>query len=231
MLRELDLLPVYDSSEKDIVRDLMVPLLKNSNQYYRGVGFFTSGWLRLAAEGLVNLVENGGIARFVVSPILEPDDWDALQRGQSAKQDEQLRAVLQRGIDELAGALENDTRNCLAWLVADRVLDFRFAIPRERTAPGDYHDKVGVAFDAAGDEVAFHGSFNDTFKGSLNGEAFSVFKSWEEGQRPYVERHKARLLSLWEGGNSQFAVRKIPDAIREQFIRLRTSKERPYVLP
>jgi superfamily II DNA or RNA helicase len=231
MLRELDLLPIYDSSETSIVADLLVPLLRNCKEYYRGVGFFTSGWLRLAAEGLVDLVQNRGIARFIVSPILEEADWRALQLGDAAKQDLRLKSILSRELDQLAVSLDRDTKNCLAWLVADGVLDFRFAIPRDMTSGADYHDKVGVALDDNGDMVAFHGSFNDTFKGSLNGEAFSVFKSWDVGQYPFAEKHRARLVKLWENGNSQFAVRAIPDGIREQFVRLRTSTDRPYNVP
>ncbi len=59
MLCDLDLLPVYDSSNYDLINDLQVPLLKNSSSYLRGVGYFTSGWLRLVVNGLKDFVENG----------------------------------------------------------------------------------------------------------------------------------------------------------------------------
>ncbi len=75
MLRKLNLLPVYDSSEYDLIHDLIVPLLRNSTSYLRGVGFFTSGWLKLAAHGLTKLIQNGGKAKIVISPILEKSDW------------------------------------------------------------------------------------------------------------------------------------------------------------
>jgi hypothetical protein len=79
MLRDLALQPVYDSSEDDLVRDLMVPCLATSVEYLRGVGYFSSGWLRLAANGLDELVSNGGRATFVVSPILDETDWEAMR--------------------------------------------------------------------------------------------------------------------------------------------------------
>lgn len=231
MLRDLDLLPVYDSAEHDLVKDLLVPLFENSITYMRGVGFFTSGWLRVAARGLVSLAERGGRAQYVVSPILEKDDWDALRRGEQAKRDEILKHALEREVHRLASSLENDTRNALAWLVADGLLDFRFAVPRQQGTGGDYHDKVGLFVDEQSDMVAIHGSFNDTIGGTLNGEAFSVFKSWDVGQFPFVQRHRERLIQLWFRGNAQFVIRGIPDAIRERFIRLRSSRERPYRLP
>ena len=230
MLRELDLLPVYDSEQHDLIQDLIVPLLRNSTSYLRGVGFFSSGWLRLAAPGLVPLVENGGLARIVTSPVLGKGDWEALQHGEAARQDACLQDILRKNIEELAQSLEHDTLSCLAWLVADAILEFRFAILRGPYAGGDYHDKVGVFMDSAQDVVAIHGSFNDSVQGTLNGEAFSVFKSWDAGQRAFVDMHKNRLESLWKNENRQFTVRNIPDSAREQIIQLRVSHRRPYAL-
>ncbi len=228
MLNELKLLPVYDSERFDLIRDLQVPLLSNSNDYLRGVGFFTSGWLSLAAQGMAMFVKCGGFARIVVSPILEDADWEALKEGESAKTDSVLLQILERNIKDLAKALEHDTRNALAWMVADGALEFRFALPRNRMSAGDYHDKVGVFSDGNGDRVAIHGSLNDSIKASLNGEAFSVFKSWDRGQAPYVDMHQDRLEALWNNRNNQFCVYTIPEAAREKFIQLRTTTDPPY---
>ncbi len=228
MLRKLKLLSVYDSAEQDLVRDLQIPLLLNCNDYLRGVGFFTSGWLRIAAQGIVGLVENGGRARFIVSPILEEGDWKAFQLGHKAKIDEVLKKTLSKSVNDIQKSLQSDTRNTLAWMVADGILDFKFAVVRDKASFGDYHDKVGVFTDEMGDRVAIHGSFNDTFKGTLNGEAFSVFKSWANGQDHYVRMHLKRLLGLWNNINNQFAVYGIPETVREKFIRLRESKSPPY---
>lgn len=228
MLKELELLPVYDSEYYDLIRDLQVPLLSHSKDYLRGVGFFTSGWLRLAGQGMSVFVKEGGFARVVVSPILDGADWEALKFGEAAKFDAALRAILKRNIKDIAKSLENDTRNALAWMVADGTLEFRFALMRDRMSAGDYHDKIGIFMDSAGDRVAIHGSLNDSIKASMNGEAFSVFKSWELGQAPYVEMHQKRLEALWNNQNNQFRVCLIPEAIREEFIKLRTSSESPY---
>jgi len=231
MLKNLTLHPVYDSSEHDIIEDLIVPLLSSSIMYMRGVGFFSSGWLRLAAKGITSLIENGGRCRFVVSPILDERDWAALQVGTLAKQDELLRHALKMNLLSLSVELENNTLNTLSWMIADGLLEFSFAIPRVGTRIGQYHDKVGVFTDRKGDRVAIHGSFNDTVGGSLNGEAFSVFKSWEYGQQDYVQIHNHRLRKLLEEGNDQFRVVTIPEAIKEDFIKYRSSADRPYFSP
>ena len=122
MLKDLNLLPVYDSEKYDLVQDLMVPLLKNSNSYFRGVGFFTSSWLRLAAQGLQQLIENGGTAKYIISPNLQKEDWEAFQLGIKAQNDEILKSILFRNIDEISKNLEIDTLNTLAWMIADNLL-------------------------------------------------------------------------------------------------------------
>ncbi|CAD7766673.1 MAG: Type III restriction enzyme, res subunit [Candidatus Argoarchaeum ethanivorans] len=230
MFKDLNLLPVYDSSEHSIVDDLLVPLLESSVSYIRGVGYFTSGWLRNASKGIVQLVENGGKVNFVVSPLLEKSDWQALKVGERAKTEETLKSILSQSIQNLSKSLEYNTRNALSWMVADGVLEFKFAIPKSGHTDGDYHDKVGVFFDKNNDIVAIHGSFNDTIKGSLNGEAFSVFKSWEPGQLPYVKIHQNRLQKLLSSGNQQFNVFSIPEANKNAFIKLRDNAKRPYNL-
>ena len=93
MLRELELLPVYDSEYCDLIRDLQVPLLSHSQDYLRGVGFFTSGWLRLAGQGMSVFVKGGGFARIVMSPILDEADWEALKVGEAARFDAALREL------------------------------------------------------------------------------------------------------------------------------------------
>lgn len=231
MLRDLELESVYDSATSRLVDDLISPLLSNSLDYFRGVGFFSSGWLHEASEGLVDLVEHGGRGRIVTSPILSDADWEAFRQGDEAQFDEALREALRRNIDDLSTSLQRDTRNCLAWLVADGLLEFRFAVPRPGWRRGDYHDKVWIFTDRAGDQVALHGSFNDSIQGTLNGEAISVFRSWEPAQSQYVEAHASRLRVLWENRSPQFTVRTIPEAAREALIQLREPGHRPYVLP
>ena len=111
MLRDLVLQPVYDSSEYDHVQDLIAPLLAESHEYWRGVGFFTSGWLKTACKGIVRLVSNGGMARIVTSPLMQKADWEALQFGDNAKRDSVLRDILREQVADLTRALSQDSWN------------------------------------------------------------------------------------------------------------------------
>ncbi len=228
MLKDINILPVYDSSEHDLIKDMFIPLLSNSVQYFRGVGFFASGWVSLVAEGLAHLIDNGGKAEFVVSPLLNQEDLAAIEKGDADSNSDALLDVLERDFESLIERLQNDTLNALAWMVSDEIVSFKFAIPRDQSSIGDYHDKVAVFVDAVGDRVAIHGSFNDTYKGSLNGEAFSVFKGWDEGQLPYVEKHHKRILALLNDTNKQFKVYETPQAIKEKLIECRMTEIPPY---
>jgi len=71
--------PILNTSDADIIADFFVPTLGVSVCYDRGVGFFSAGWLRVAAEGMAAFARNSGRARWVTSPILSEADWQALR--------------------------------------------------------------------------------------------------------------------------------------------------------
>lgn len=71
--------PILNTSDADIIADFFVPALGASVRYDRGVGFFSVGWLRVTAEGMVTFARNSGRARWVTSPILNEENWQALQ--------------------------------------------------------------------------------------------------------------------------------------------------------
>ena len=84
-----------DTSTHDLTRDFFVPMLSNSVRYDRGVGYFSSGWLRMNSRGMVDFANNGGRARWVTSPILDEADWKALQAGNDARSDPLLHRALE----------------------------------------------------------------------------------------------------------------------------------------
>jgi hypothetical protein len=107
-----------DTSTHDLSQNFFIPALAHAVRYDRGVGFFSSGWLKINAAGMVQFAANGGRARWVTSPILSTADWVALQAGDQARHDPVLRAALERNIKDLAQILTQDTLSALAWMVA-----------------------------------------------------------------------------------------------------------------
>ena len=77
-IKDLDIPIILNTSKNDLIEDFFKPLLSNSIIYDRGVGYFSSGWLRVNAIGMSTFAENGGHARWITSPILDERDWEAL---------------------------------------------------------------------------------------------------------------------------------------------------------
>ena len=121
-LPDLNITPVMDTSEHDLTLDFFKPLLSVSVRYDRGVGYFSSGWLRMNGEGMVSFANNGGRARWVSSPILDEADWQALQMGDAARADFALRMVLKRNISSLDETMKRDVLSALAWMVASDLI-------------------------------------------------------------------------------------------------------------
>lgn len=222
--------PSLATSDDQLIADFFLPALASSVRYDRGVGFFSSAWVRVAAKGMMAFADNGGRARWITSPILDEDDWDALLAGHEARTDSTLREAIQRNVQNLAEALEEDTRNALAWMVADEVIDFRLALPVDRLNGGEFHDKFGVFTDSAENQIAFNGSYNDSIQGLRNYESLKVFVSWEEPLKSFVRSDVERFEKLWTGNDPHVRVFPLPDAAREDILKLRTGP-RPYRPP
>lgn len=219
-----------DTSSADIIADFFVPALQSSTRYDRGVGYFSAGWLRLTAQGMVSFAANGGFARWVTSPILDQDDWLALQQGAAARHDAAIHRALERNMEELAEDLEKDTLSALAWMVADEILDFRLALPRNKLQGGEFHDKFGVFTDAEGNQVSFNGSYNESVQGTRNYESLRIFTSWNDAFAPLVAADAERFERLWNNLDPNVQVYTLPDAARAQILKLR-SESRPYPAP
>lgn len=226
-LRDLPTKTSYNTSTDGVMAEFIVPALSNATTYDRGVGFFTSRWLKLAASGLSELAKNGGRARLIASPKLSPEDTAALAEGTKAKADEALRASLQIALDELADGLENNTLAALSWMIADGMLDFRIAVPVVGL-DGDFHDKFGI-FGDGNDSLAFRGSPNDSAQAFRNYESLSVYYSWlDEREAERVRNEQERFDSLWDNRDPNLRLYDLPRAIRKNLIEFTKILPRPY---
>lgn len=219
-----------ESSSREIVTDFISPALNCAKFYDRGVGYFSSGWLRMASSGMAAFAKNAGRARWVTSPILSESDWGALYSGEQAKVDNLLKEALGKAIIDLELALQHDTLIALSWMIADGILDFRLAVPREKLIGGEFHDKFGIFTDIEGNRVSFNGSYNDSIQGSRNYESIKVFCSWEPAFSPLVKSDSQRFERLWNNEDPNVRVYPLPDAAREQILKLRPA-DRPYPRP
>lgn len=215
-LKQLETPLILETSTDDIIRSFFEPALSVSTSYDRGVGYFTSGWLRLASRGLEGFAAKGGRARFLVSPHLSEDDWKAIRQGDQARADETMRDALLEVVAQLKSLGEDPSVALLAALVANGTLDFKLAIPR-CGLDGDFHDKFGVFRDADGNAVAFHRSQNDSAKAYRNFEAISLYYSWlGETEARRVSSHATRFERLWRNRDDNLRAIPIPEVVMDE---------------
>lgn len=225
--RELSLPASMDASRNDLTEDFFRSLLTASRRYDRGVGFFSSAWLHINASGMVAFAANGGHARWITSPILSSDDWKAMREGTEARRNTLLHQALAHTITNLARDLETRTCSALAWMVADRILDFRLAVPANDLT-GEFHAKFGIFTDHEDNQVSFEGSYNDSIQGTRNYESLKIFCSWKPYQGETVQHDVERFERLWANEDPNVFVYDLPEAARQQILKLRT-EERPYL--
>jgi len=222
LLKKVNFGTEYRSDSSDLVTDFYLPCLERSVLYRRAVGYFTSHGLSVAARGLATLVTSGGRMRLVASPLLAPEDLEAIRTGYLAREDAITRALI-RSIDNVAEDLVKDRLSVLAWLVAEERLEVRIAIPFDANAvkQGIYHEKLGIFSDAADNVVVFTGSPNETAGGLVeNFEAIDVFCSWDDPQSR-VGRKVENFERLWSNTTSGLTVLDFPEAAREKLLSYR----------
>jgi superfamily II DNA or RNA helicase len=230
-LKDISFPESLDTSENDVINQLYLPALRAAKRYDRGVGYFTSGWLSLAAEGLAALVEHGGRMRLITSPHLSPEDWSAVKQGEDAKSDPSILAALHATLDELENAAQSRPLTYLAWMIADELLDMRIAVPTAKLS-GDFHIKIGVFEDSAGDFIAFNGSPNETVGGIQNFEKLHIHLGWtKDRDAAHAQSIADTFRRLWDKHDPNVRCYELPDAIRKRLVRFTKESSRPYQRP
>ena len=150
--------------------------LSGPGAYDRMAGYFTSSALSLAAAGLSSFIANGGVMRLIVGAQLDPDDVDAIERGEPLSEavarvfcdpmssgdahQRRRRAPPQRtGLARQGGSNRNQGGG------SSRPRDGQPLRPAEATKY--FHSKYGIFTDCTedpADRVAFIGSDNETWQ-------------------------------------------------------------------
>ncbi len=225
-LADIQLHSILETSSKNLERDFFFPALSNSIFYDRGVGYFTSGWIRNNIDGIEKFIENGGKARWIISPNLQADDIEAFVLGEEAKRSELIYHALLGEIVRAKQEQRIDTFSKLAWLIADEVISFKIAIPRCKLG-GMFHAKFGVFTDIENNRIAFTGSYNDTANADNNYESIMVVKSWITDQSSLVQAHLKEFERIWMGDDPNIAVHPIPEGVLK-VLNDNRSMDRPY---
>ena len=221
----------YRHEDGNLVDLFYNPALACSVQYDRMTGYFSASALALAARGLNGLMTNQGRMRLIVGCTLEEPEVKAIAAGYD------LRACVEKQL--MSAPLEPPGRDArralehLASMVASGFLDVKVAVPVDNQGNpvfgnGIYHEKVGILTDAAGSQLAFTGSINETANGWLfNRESFQVSCSWCGGRD--VERVQSEVKAFarfWEDRSTSVKVFDFPEAAKARLLEFLPKNER-----
>ena len=216
----------YHKPEDDIAGDFYLPAVRAAVRYDRAVGFFSSTVFLLAWPSLKAFAAAGGKMRLICSPILSDDDHEALRDGYSAKAEAAAAESIAEAFQRLLASEEfHKPAVVLASLVAAGVIDCKIAWVGAEAGGRPkrlFHDKVGILTDAAGDQLAFKGSMNETWPGLArdgNLESVDVFAGWrDDGELSRVRDEVAYFERLWNDLWPGVVVRPFPETARSAIV-------------
>jgi superfamily II DNA or RNA helicase len=218
----------YASDVDDIAAGFYNPCLRNSIQYDRITGYFSSSVFHLTWHALSDFVMgNDGTMRILCSPKLSERDAQGLIFGYEARDDAALSTQLCTELNAMLQSPYSDTARLFAALIADGRIDVKLAnVAGKANAQTKrmFHDKVGLFGDSAGNVVGFRGSMNETFLGLSplgNIESIDVWPSWEGGRdAERVANARARFDRIWSGDIRGVAVVNLPGPVLEEAKRI-----------
>src|SRR5690606_38897567 len=111
----------------DVLHDFYLPALQRSTKYDRIAGYFSSGALTSAAQGLARVIRNRGTMRLLCGAQLSEADVRAIERGEEMRDVVERAAV--RSLRETEDLLVRDRLGALAWMVAEGLLEIRVCLP------------------------------------------------------------------------------------------------------
>lgn len=220
---DLNLEPYYDSEENDLINDFYIPVLSNSKEYLRLVGYFNSGTLSLVSKGLKDFILHNGKMKLVCSYDLDEADIKAIYDASYSLKD----VISKNFIKELEKLSKNkdsvyfNNIQILGWMVAHDMLEIKIAVKLDDygniTSDGILHAKVAVLEDFEGNKISFTGSNNETSAALKNNfEQFDVFNSWKEESR--VKKHLDTFNKYWNETINSYEVMSVPEAVERKLI-------------
>lgn len=217
----------YNSLSDEIVLDFYIPCLSQAKIYKRAVGYFSSNILLQVSKGLGAFAENNGKMKLLVSPKLEPEDYEAIKKGYDAKE-----YITKKIIDDFDFNIDFDQKESrfemLSYMISSGLLEIKIIVLKENNEIAMFHRKVGIMEDELGNQIAFSGSGNETYNGyNLNDEDFEVFCSWksdESEQRCAIK--DLEFERAWNGTDKNLITIPFPDVIKNKLLTYKTTGEK-----
>lgn len=210
-LKDIEFKLQYRSDTDNLANDFYNTCIKQSVSYDRASGYFTSSSLKQCSYGLEDFIKREGLMRLIVSPKLEKEDIEAIEKGIKSKEDV-IEDSLIRELEPSEDNIKNNTLSILSWLIYKNKLEIKIAVLR-KLKPGIYHEKFGVFTDELGYKVAFIGSANETEGGYVNNfESIDVYTSENEREIQRIKLKEDNFNNMWNNNTKELEVLDFPEA-------------------
>lgn len=201
----------YFNQKDNVVKDFLIPALKESYEYDRAVGFFSSTSLMSITVGIKNIIESGGRIKVICSPNLSSEDIDAINKGY------ELRKVVQDSLvnrfEEPKNEFEKERFNILCHLISNGIMDIKIAYMNSNNKNALFHPKLGILKDNDENFVVFNGSMNDSENAFYeNEENIDVYTSFGSDFDRAIEK-KNYFDDLWFNNWQNVSIIDFPEAI------------------
>jgi superfamily II DNA or RNA helicase len=194
----------YRSGTSILSRDFFIPCLKACHRYRRAVAYFSTNALLEWVEIVDDILDNQIKIELLLSPNLSKQDLEALKDLNKENKIKYIREYSEEYFSSLQdylkkGKLDKWRVEFFSWLIANEILEIRFAFPEANELGALFHEKIGVFDINDSIKIAFTGSANETSGGYMrNYESIDVYRNWVEGDLKRVKTKLEQFTEAWE---------------------------------
>tara|TARA_S200000501_G_scaffold378261_1_gene440027 strand:- start:5217 stop:7337 length:2121 start_codon:yes stop_codon:yes gene_type:complete len=207
---------------QDNYTDLFSELFKNSSDHKMGVGYFSSAWVSLNADGISHFVKNKGQATWLISPRINENDPLLIDYINYSEEDKNkfCQEVIVSNVEELKKNLQSSSSffSTLAGMIQNDSLIIKVAKPK--VFGKHIHIKLHEFNDDYGNTILLHGSSNPTENGMDHSyEELTQYQSWNDSHMEFISPHSNRLDALLtDGEQGVYEIIDLDEAIKKKLI-------------
>lgn len=215
--RELNIKLEYRTFIDKVASDFYIPVLSQATIYKRAVGFFSSTIFIQISKGLCSMAERHAKIQLIISPELNKEDYDAIEKGYSEREMATNRIL--KSFDKDFTSEEKTRLALLSYLISSGVMDIKVAVVNKNNC-GMFHEKLGIVEDEQGNVITFSGSSNETINGINNNyEAIDVFCGWKNNDlETRCTMKEAAFNNMWDSNIDGLTIFDFPDVIRKKML-------------
>ena len=225
MLTKIKIKPSYSTLEDDFASDFFIPVLSNSNRFYRVSAYFNSKSLSEYIEGMKFFAENKGKYKLIVSKEISNEEFEEIKKGYQLREST-IKSLLD-GLESGENGIERKRLGEISYLIEKGILEVKIAFKKV----GRLHDKFGYVEDANGNKLVFIGSNNQTIAGQVNNsESFHVTCNWlsSDFEKTRIQDQYNMFEKMWNNEYQEkgLYILDIPTVIKNRLLKFREeSKE------